>query len=93
MFIFLSFKEYDFVLSVDVAENQPQLKLPYNKGEDPWHAAQRFIDENNLSQQFLEEVANFITKNCIQDSTHIQIAAEFQDPFTGNKLFINRKRI
>ncbi|KAL0277899.1 UNVERIFIED_CONTAM: hypothetical protein PYX00_005018 [Menopon gallinae] len=81
-------KEYDYVLSVDVEEGKPPLKLPYNKGDDPWHAAQRFIDENHLSQQFLEEVANFIIKNCDQDSSQMEMAPEFQDPFTGSARYV-----
>ncbi|XP_050401900.1 phospholipase A-2-activating protein [Patella vulgata] len=56
-------KEYDFVFSVDIQEGQPPLKLPYNTSEDPWFAAQRFLDENQLSQLFLDQVANFIVDN------------------------------
>jgi len=56
-------KEYDFVFSVDVEEGRPALKLPYNLTEDPWRAAQKFINNNALPLTYLEEVANFIISN------------------------------
>lgn len=46
--------EYDYVFSVDIQEGLPPLKLPYNKGQDLWHA--KFIEGNDLSQMFLEQV-------------------------------------
>ena len=54
--------EYDYVFSVDIEDGVPPLKLPYNKGQDPFAAAQKFIHDNNLNQQFLEQVNldNFI---------------------------------
>lgn len=55
-------KEYDYVFAVDL-EGQKALKLPYNVTEDPWFAAQKFIDKNELSQLFLDQVANFIINN------------------------------
>lgn len=56
-------KEYDYVFTVDIAEGQPPLKLPYNTSEDPWVAAQKFIHDYQLSQQYLDTVANFIITN------------------------------
>lgn len=56
-------QEYDFVFSVDISDTEPPIKLPYNKGEDPWQAAQTFIHRNNLPQAYLDQVANFIIKN------------------------------
>ena len=51
------------MFSVDISDNEPPLKLPYNHGEDPWQAAQTFIHRNNLPQVYLDQVANFIIKN------------------------------
>lgn len=56
-------RQYDFVFSVDVLEGAPPLKLPYNRGDDPWLTAQNFIHQHDLSQQYLEQVANFIIAN------------------------------
>ncbi|XP_069126256.1 phospholipase A-2-activating protein-like [Argopecten irradians] len=82
-------KEYDYVFSVDIEEGKPPLKLPYNKSEDPWFAAQRFLEKNNLSQLFLDQVANFITENSGGSGMTIdQTAPQVSDPFTGGGRYI-----
>lgn len=73
-------------------DDQKTLKLPYNITEDPWFAAQKFIDKNQLSQLFLDQVANFI----VQNTKGMQITAtstngggsNFADPFTGGNRYI-----
>ncbi|KAF0312844.1 Phospholipase A-2-activating protein [Amphibalanus amphitrite] len=79
-------KEYDYVFTVDIQEGAPPLKLPYNTSEDPWQAAQRFIHKHELSQQFLDTVANFIIKNSGGAGAAAkppQPSGEYYDPFTG----------
>lgn len=56
-------KEYDFVFNVDLSDTEPAIKLPYNKGEDPWLVAQKFIHKHDLPQVYLEQIANFVIKN------------------------------
>lgn len=51
------------MFDVDISDNAPPIKLPYNRTEDPWHAAQTFIHKHNLPQVYLEQVANFIITN------------------------------
>lgn len=76
-------QEYDFVFTVDI-DDERQLKLPYNKSEDPWFAAQAFIHKHNLPQGYLEQVANFIINNSKQGNVSVSSAPpEFADPFTG----------
>ncbi|KAH8293200.1 hypothetical protein KR044_011962 [Drosophila immigrans] len=82
-------KEYDYVFNVDISDTEPPIKLPYNRSEDPWKAAQAFIHRNNLPQAYLDQVANFIVKN----STGAQPAARpansgYQDPFTGGARYV-----
>lgn len=80
-------KEYDFVFSVDISDSDPPIKLPYNRGEDPWAAAQNFIHKNNLPQAYLDQIANFIVKN--SDTPVIQQGnSGYQDPFTGGSRYI-----
>jgi phospholipase A-2-activating protein len=62
----LNGKEYDFIFNIDVEEGRPPIKLGYNLTEDPWRAAQRFMNENAVSIAYLEEVANFIISNTAQ---------------------------
>lgn len=56
-------ESYDYVFDVAMEENQPSLKLPYNLSENPYARAQKFIDDNELSQNFLDQVAQFIVSN------------------------------
>lgn len=87
-------KEYDFVFSVDIAEGQPPLKLPYNSSEDPWTAAQKFIHKNDLSQYYLDTIANFIITNSKGASSSNGSAPApnagdtYTDPFTGASRYV-----
>ncbi|KAI0844288.1 PFU-domain-containing protein, partial [Daldinia vernicosa] len=56
-------QSYDYVFDVAIEEGQPSLKLPYNLSENPYTRAQKFIDDNELSQNFLDQVAQFIITN------------------------------
>lgn len=92
-------KEYDYVFDVDIHDNAPPLKLPYNASgnsfstywnvliytretENPYNAAQRFLQSNDLPMTYLDEVVKFIEKN----TSGVNIGAggeEYVDPFTG----------
>ncbi|KAG0430309.1 hypothetical protein HPB47_022798, partial [Ixodes persulcatus] len=81
-------KEYDYVFDVDLDDGS-KMKLPYNLAEDPWFAAQAFIHRNNLSQYYLDQVANFIvrnTKGMVMESG--AATTGFADPFTGGSRYI-----
>lgn len=80
-------KEYDFVFSVDIKDGAPPIKLPYNKTEDPWAAAQAFIHRNDLPQGYLEQVANFIITNAKLDSLPAS-SNGFADPLTGESRYV-----
>ncbi|KAH8413203.1 hypothetical protein KR009_008741 [Drosophila setifemur] len=80
-------KEYDFVFNVDISDTEPPIKLPYNKGEDPWQAAQAFIHRHSLPQAYLDQVANFIVKNSAGAMAE-QAPTGYQDPFTGGSRYV-----
>ncbi|CAK9781176.1 PFU-domain-containing protein [Cutaneotrichosporon oleaginosum] len=75
-------KEYDYVFDVDVSEGMPPLKLPYNVSENPWVAAQRFLDRNDLPGGYAEQVVDFIQKNTggVELGTG---SSNYVDPYTG----------
>lgn len=79
--------EYDYVFSVDIQDGVPPLKLPYNNGQDPWVVAQKFLHDNDLSQLFLDQVANFIIKNS-QQTPILNDSVQYIDPFTGGNRYI-----
>lgn len=55
-------KEWDFVFQVDIEDGKPTLSLPYNASENPYDAARRFLEKNELSISYLEQVAQFIVR-------------------------------
>ncbi|KAL7422039.1 hypothetical protein Q5752_003812 [Cryptotrichosporon argae] len=77
-------KEWDYVFDVDVAEGMPPLKLPYNVTENPWNAAQRFLERNELPPGYADEVVEFIHKNTggVQLGTGAE-QQQYVDPYTG----------
>lgn len=56
-------KDYDYVFDVDIEDGKPALKLPYNLSQNPYEAATKFIQDNELPMTYLDQVANFITTN------------------------------
>ena len=56
-------QEYDYVFDVDIEDGKPALKLPYNATQNPYDAATKFLQDNELPISYLEETANFIIKN------------------------------
>eukprot|EP01032_Pedospumella_encystans_P017669 gene17669-20125_t len=54
---------YDHVMPVEIEgpNGVMALKLGHNNGENPFVAAQRFIDQNDMSQSYLNQIADWIT--------------------------------
>ncbi|KAJ3330266.1 hypothetical protein HDU76_006054 [Blyttiomyces sp. JEL0837] len=79
-------REYDYVFDIDIGSGV-MLKLPYNVSENPYAAAQQFIYDNELPQDFLDQIANFITQNAkgaeIGTSAYANV-----DPFTGGSRYV-----
>lgn len=72
---------YDYVFDVDIAEGAPPLKLPYNVSENPYVAASRFLERNELPASFLDQVVRFLEKN----TQGVQMSAPSAvDPYTGS---------
>ncbi|UZJ52884.1 hypothetical protein CBS101457_002204 [Exobasidium rhododendri] len=78
-------KEYDYVFDVDIADGVPPLKLPYNATENPYNAAQRFLEKNELPQTYLDQVVQFIEKN--SEAVSLGSNNEFVDPYTGTSSY------
>lgn len=73
-------KEYDYVFDIDIEDGKPPLKLPYNITSNPYDAATKFLQDNELPMSYLEETANFIIKNT-QGATIGQTQAVGADPW------------
>lgn len=77
-------KEYDYVFSIDIEDGVPPLKLPFNVTDNPWDTAQQFIHKHELSQAYMDQIANFFIKNVEGVTTGVTInESAAYDPFTG----------
>ncbi|KAF8077719.1 phospholipase A-2-activating protein [Lyophyllum atratum] len=75
-------KEYDYVFDVDIQDGVPPLKLPYNVTDNPFAAAQKFLESNELPLTYIDEVVKFIEKNTA--GVNIGTGGEdYVDPYTG----------
>ncbi|WVQ77835.1 hypothetical protein IAR50_007530 [Cryptococcus sp. DSM 104548] len=80
-------KEYDYVFDVDVSEGMPPLKLPYNTSQNPWIAAQKFLEDNELPGSYLDQVVQFIEQNTAGETLGGGETQTYVDPFTGGSRY------
>jgi len=52
--------------------------------ENPYAAAQRFLEQNDLSMNYIDEVVKFIEKNT--SGVSLGSSNEYVDPYTGKFL-------
>ena len=76
------------MFDVDIAEGAPTLKLPFNVGENPYDAAERFLETNGLDPGYREQVVNFITQNVGEDAFKNAGSDLSADPFTGAGAYV-----
>ncbi|KAL1130148.1 hypothetical protein AAG570_013086 [Ranatra chinensis] len=82
-------KEYDYVFNIDLEDNKPPIKLPYNTCDDPWAVAQEFINVHRLSQGYLAQIATFISTNAVKRPSETVASSTLMDPYTGNLFIIS----
>lgn len=58
-------ESFDKVYPIEVegqAGSVRKLEIGYNNGENPFVAAQRFLDKNQLPQSYLGQIVDYVTK-------------------------------
>lgn len=80
-------RTWDFVFDVDIADGEPTKKLAVDRGEDPYHAADRFLEQENLPTTYREQIANFIVTNSHGAVTMSDVPMNV-DPFTGGGAYV-----
>lgn len=53
---------YDYVFDVQVEDGAGSLKLPYNLSDNPYSAAQKFVSDNRLPPEYVDQIVDFILK-------------------------------
>ncbi|GAA5851353.1 hypothetical protein JCM9279_001114 [Rhodotorula babjevae] len=73
-------REYDYVFDIDLGGGTPMLKLPYNTSQNPYAAAQTFLNANELPMGYIDQIAAFIEQN----TGGVKLGGSGNvDPFTG----------
>ncbi|KAL5715136.1 hypothetical protein ACHQM5_017003 [Ranunculus cassubicifolius] len=78
--------QYDYVFDVDIGDGEPTRKLPYNRSENPYAVADKWLLKENLPLSFREQVVEFILQNSGQKN--IPLDTSFRDPYTGANAYM-----
>ncbi|GAB4853932.1 hypothetical protein Ancab_018141 [Ancistrocladus abbreviatus] len=78
--------EYDYVFDVDIGDGEPIRKLPYNRSDNPYSAADRWLLKENLPLSYRQQIVEFILENTGQKT--FTFDSSFRDPYTGSSAYI-----
>ncbi|XLR55930.1 hypothetical protein HN51_010259 [Arachis hypogaea] len=74
------------VFDVDIGDGMPIRKLPYNRSDNPYDVADKWLLKENLPLSFREQIVQFILQNTGQKD--ITFDASFRDPYTGANAYV-----
>ncbi|CAA0807585.1 transducin family protein / WD-40 repeat family protein [Striga hermonthica] len=78
--------QYDYVFDVDIGDGEPVRKLPYNRSENPYDVADKWLLNQNLPLSYRQQIVEFIMQNTGQkDFTPDPM---FRDPYTGASAYV-----
>ncbi|MED6204151.1 hypothetical protein PIB30_006212 [Stylosanthes scabra] len=77
---------YDHVFDVDIGDGMPIRKLPYNRSDNPYDVADKWLLKENLPLSFREQIVQFILQNTGQKD--VTFDASFRDPYTGANAYV-----
>ncbi|PRQ23545.1 putative transcription factor WD40-like family [Rosa chinensis] len=78
--------EYDYVFDVDIGDGEPIRKLPYNRSDNPYDTADKWLLKENLPLSYREQVVAFILQNTGQKD--FTLDPTFRDPYTGASAYV-----
>ncbi|OVA18644.1 WD40 repeat [Macleaya cordata] len=77
--------QYDYVFDVDIGDGEPIRKLPYNRSDNPYDAADKWLLKENLPLSYRQQIVEFILQNSGQKE--FAFDTSFRDPYTGGVTF------
>ncbi|KAL2468403.1 transducin family protein/WD-40 repeat family protein [Forsythia ovata] len=78
--------QYDYVFDVDIGDGQPIRKLPYNRSDNPYDVADKWLLKENLPLSYREQIVEFILQNTGQ--RNFTPDPSFRDPYTGSSAYV-----
>ncbi|CAK9140681.1 unnamed protein product [Ilex paraguariensis] len=78
--------QFDYVFDVDIGDGEPIRKLPYNRSDNPYTTADKWLVKENLPLSYRQQIVEFILQNSGQKG--FALDSSFRDPFTGSSAYI-----
>ncbi|XXG45540.1 hypothetical protein AAC387_Pa02g0597 [Persea americana] len=78
--------QYDYVFDVDIGDGEPIRRLPYNRADNPYTAADKWLLKENLPLSYRQQVVEFILQNSGQKD--FALDTSYRDPYTGSSAYI-----
>ncbi|GMJ06806.1 hypothetical protein like AT3G18860 [Hibiscus trionum] len=78
--------QYDYVFDVDIGDGEPIRKLPYNRSDNPYDTADKWLLKENLPLSYRQQIVEFILQNSGQKDFNID--PTFRDPYTGANAYL-----
>ncbi|XP_047941705.1 phospholipase A-2-activating protein isoform X2 [Salvia hispanica] len=78
--------QYDHVFDVDIGDGEPIRKLPYNRSENPYDVADKWLLNENLPLSYRQQIVEFILQNTGQKN--FTPDPLFRDPYTGSNAYV-----
>ncbi|KAK2076200.1 hypothetical protein QBZ16_001132 [Prototheca wickerhamii] len=82
-------RAWDYVFDVDVEDGAPPRRLPVDAGENPYIAAARFLENEDLPMTYREQIVQFILQNTFGGVAPAgRDSATSGDPLTGQHAYV-----
>ncbi|KAH1040343.1 hypothetical protein J1N35_042086 [Gossypium stocksii] len=78
--------QYDYVFDVDIGDGEPIRKLPYNRSDNLYDTADKWLLKENLPLSYRQQIVEFILQNTGQKDFNID--PTFRDPYTGSSAYV-----
>ncbi|KAL4581254.1 hypothetical protein LXL04_017464 [Taraxacum kok-saghyz] len=78
--------QYDYVFDVDIGDGEPIRKLPYNRSDNAYDTADKWLLKENLPLSYRQQVVEFILQNSGQKDFILD--SSFRDPYTGSSAYV-----
>nr|GEY84891.1 phospholipase A2-activating protein [Tanacetum cinerariifolium] len=78
--------QYDYVFDVDIGDGEPIRKLPYNRSDNVYDTADKWLLKENLPLSYRQQVVEFILQNSGQKDFILD--SSFRDPYTGSNAYV-----
>eukprot|EP00884_Botryococcus_braunii_P012565 jgi/Botrbrau1/21309/Bobra.0184s0020.1 len=81
-------RTWDYVVDVELQSGTPGAKLAFNRDENPYIVADRWLMENDMPSEFREQIVEFILGVVGREGASVSQPSSNVDPFTGGGSYV-----